>query len=117
MFKPVSSKLDVPAMEEGVLNLWQREEIFKKTVERLLPKENIYRRKEGFSIPIKHWLRVELRDMMEAYLGEKRISDAGLFNPAPVRAMVDAHVKGRENYSHQLWALMVFHIWKDNYLR
>ncbi len=33
MFKSVSSKLDVPAMEEGVLNFWQREEIFKKTVE------------------------------------------------------------------------------------
>ena len=33
MFKSVSSKLDVPAMEEGVLNFWQRQEIFKKTVE------------------------------------------------------------------------------------
>ncbi len=33
MFKPVSSKLDVPSMEEGVLNFWQREQIFKKTVE------------------------------------------------------------------------------------
>jgi len=33
MFKPVSSKLDVPAMEEEVLNFWRREEIFKKTVE------------------------------------------------------------------------------------
>jgi asparagine synthase (glutamine-hydrolysing) len=97
----------------GLTTKW----IFKKTVERLLPKENIYRRKEGFSIPIKHWLRVELRDMMEAYLGEKRISDAGLFNPAPVRAMVDAHVKGRENYSHQLWALLIFEIWRETYLK
>jgi len=34
MFKPVKSKLDVPSMEEGVLNFWQREAIFKKTVER-----------------------------------------------------------------------------------
>ena len=33
MFKSVSSKLDVPAMEEGVLNFWRREEIFKKTIE------------------------------------------------------------------------------------
>ncbi len=33
MFKAVSSKLDVPAMEEGVLNFWRREEIFKKTLE------------------------------------------------------------------------------------
>ncbi len=33
MFKSVSSKLDVPAMEEGVLNFWRRAEIFKKTIE------------------------------------------------------------------------------------
>ena len=33
MFKPVSSKLDVPAMEEGILAFWQRERIFRKTVE------------------------------------------------------------------------------------
>jgi isoleucyl-tRNA synthetase len=32
-FKPVSSKLDVTAMEEAVLKMWKRENIFKKTVE------------------------------------------------------------------------------------
>jgi len=97
----------------GLTTKW----IFKKTVERLLPKDNIYRRKEGFSIPIKHWLRVELRDMVETYLGEKRLAEAGLFNPAPVRVMIDAHVQGRENYSHQLWALLIFEIWRDTYLK
>ncbi len=34
MFKPVSSKLNVPAMEEGVLAFWQREQVFKKTLAR-----------------------------------------------------------------------------------
>ena len=33
MFQPVASKLDVPAMEEGILALWQRQRIFEKTVE------------------------------------------------------------------------------------
>ena len=33
MFKSVSSRLDVPAMEEGILNFWEREQIFKKTFE------------------------------------------------------------------------------------
>jgi isoleucyl-tRNA synthetase len=33
MFKPVSSKLNVSAMEDGVLKFWKRENIFKKTVE------------------------------------------------------------------------------------
>ena len=96
----------------GLTTKW----IFKKTVERLLPKDIIYRRKEGFSIPIKHWLRVELRDMMEDYLSEKRIAGEGLFRPEPIRAMIDAHVGGRENYSHQLWALLMFEIWRETYL-
>ena len=33
MFKPVSSKLNVTSMEEGVLKFWKQREIFKKTVE------------------------------------------------------------------------------------
>jgi asparagine synthase (glutamine-hydrolysing) len=97
----------------GLTTKW----IFKKTVERLLPKENIYRRKEGFSIPIKHWLRVELRDLMENYLSEKRIAEGGLFQYAPIREMMDGHIRGRENYSHQLWALMIFEIWREKYLK
>ena len=33
MFKPVSSKLEVTSMEDNVLKMWKKEEIFKKTVE------------------------------------------------------------------------------------
>lgn len=31
-FKPVSAKLDAPALEEGVLKFWKREKIFEKTI-------------------------------------------------------------------------------------
>ena len=96
----------------GLTTKW----IFKKTMERLLPKENIYRSKEGFSIPIKHWLRTELKDLMQATLSEKRIREAGLFNFGPIQRMMEAHIAGQENYSHELWALLVFEIWKENYL-
>jgi asparagine synthase (glutamine-hydrolysing) len=91
--------------------------IFKKTMERLLPKETVWRKKEGFSIPIKHWLKTDLKPLMEDTLCQDRLRRDGLFQPKSIRAMIDAHAAGRENYSHQLWALMVFHIWKDNYLR
>jgi len=91
--------------------------IFKKTLERLLPHETLYRKKEGFSIPIKHWLAADLRDLMEETLSEKRVRDGGWFEYAPIRRMMDAHVAGRENYSHQLWALLVFEIWRENYLK
>jgi asparagine synthase (glutamine-hydrolysing) len=96
----------------GMTTKW----IFKKTLERLLPRDNIDRKKEGFSIPIKHWLRVELRDLVEEHLSEARLRSEGLFEPSAVRGMMDAHFAGRENYSHQLWALLVFEIWKESYL-
>ncbi|MFO7980084.1 MAG: asparagine synthase (glutamine-hydrolyzing) [Candidatus Aminicenantes bacterium] len=97
---------------KGMSSKW----LLKKTMERLLPKENIYRKKEGFSIPIKHWLRTELKEMMLDYLEESRIKKEGLFNTKTVNNLVDSHLKKKSNNSHQIWALLVFEIWKENYL-
>ncbi|MFQ6084061.1 MAG: asparagine synthase (glutamine-hydrolyzing) [Candidatus Aminicenantia bacterium] len=90
--------------------------IFKKTMERLLPKENIYRSKEGFSIPIKNWLKKELKELMFDFLDEKRIESSGFFNYPFIKKMIDEHLKGKENHSHRLWALLVFEMWQKNYL-
>jgi len=90
--------------------------IFKKTMARLLPPETLARPKEGFSIPIKHWLRTELREMLLDRLSESRLREEGLFEPAAVRRMIEGHLAGRENYSHELWALLVFALWKETYL-
>ena len=96
----------------GLTTKW----LFKKTMEPLLPRENIYRSKEGFSIPIKHWLKNELKPMLCDHLSHDRIERDGLFDPGAVQRMIDLHMAGRENFSHQLWALLVFSIWKDRYL-
>jgi len=97
---------------KGMSSKW----LLKKTMERLLPKENIYRKKEGFSIPIKHWLRTELKEMMLDYLGESRIKKQGIFNPRAVSSLINSHLKKERNNSHQIWSLLVFEIWKDKYL-
>ena len=98
------------------LNGFTTKWIFKKTMERLLPHQNIYRKKEGFSIPIKHWLRAELKDLLFDYLNERRIREGGLFRYDFIEKMIGQHLKQRENFSHQLWALLVFEIWRENYL-
>jgi asparagine synthase (glutamine-hydrolysing) len=98
---------------KGMTTKW----ILKKAMERLLPHQNIYRSKEGFSIPIKHWLRNELKELMFHYLSEARIQNAGLFNYSSIRHKIHRHMDGRENYSHQLWALLVFEIWREQFLK
>ncbi|MBN2206955.1 MAG: asparagine synthase (glutamine-hydrolyzing), partial [Candidatus Aminicenantes bacterium] len=90
--------------------------LFKKTVERLLPRETIYKKKEGFSIPIKHWLGKELKELMLHYLSEDRLREGGLFEYPAVRRMIGLHLQGKENFSHELWSLLVFEIWREAYL-
>jgi asparagine synthase (glutamine-hydrolysing) len=90
--------------------------ILKKAMAPLLPPEIIKRGKEGFSIPIKNWLREELRPMMLDMLSPARMRRDGFFNADYVQQLVNAHLQGKENHSHRLWALMVFNIWRDRYL-
>lgn len=97
---------------KGLTTKW----ILKKTMERLLPAQTIHRKKEGFSIPIKHWLKNELKGLMLHYLSKNRIEQAGFFSFVPIEHMIKAHLEGRENYSHQLWALLVFEMWRETYL-
>jgi asparagine synthase (glutamine-hydrolysing) len=97
---------------KGLTTKW----FLKKTMERLLPKENIYRKKEGFSIPIKHWLRQELKELMLDTLNAERIQQDGYVRPREVEALIRSHLNGSRNNSHQLWALLVFFLWKEQYL-
>jgi asparagine synthase (glutamine-hydrolysing) len=89
--------------------------LLKKTFWNDLPEEVQNRDKQGFSIPIKNWIRAELKPMMIDLLSEKRIREQGLFQPAFVSRLVREHLEGTENHSHKLWALMVFEQWYEMY--
>jgi len=80
-----------------------------------LPSEVRNRDKQGFSIPIKNWIRGALKPMMYDLLDPARIRGQGLFREGFVSRLMDEHVRGRENHSHTLWALMVFQKWSDLY--
>lgn len=88
---------------------------FKKAMEGILPDDIIYRRKEGFSIPIKNWLKQDLKDLMMEYLSEKRVTESGFFNYNYVRRMMDEHLNNRQNHAHRLWPLILFNLWKERF--
>ena len=61
------------------------------------------RKKEGFSIPMKNWLRRELQPLMHDLLSPERVAARGLFDPAETRRLMDAHCAGRANHAHTLF--------------
>jgi asparagine synthase (glutamine-hydrolysing) len=94
---------------------FQTKYLLQKTFWNHLPEEVRRRDKQGFSIPIKNWIREELRSMMLDLLDGTRIRQQGFFNADFVSRLVAEHLQGRENHSHKLWALMVFQQWYDLY--
>jgi asparagine synthase (glutamine-hydrolysing) len=95
----------------------ERKWILKQAMQDVLPSSILNRRKEGFSIPMKNWLRRELQPLMRSLLSPARIAARGLFDPSEVVRLIDAHVAGRDNHAHTLFPLMVFERWCDAHLR
>lgn len=86
--------------------------LLKRVAARHVPKECVYRPKQGFSIPIKNWLRDEFRPLVEELLGHERIASEGLFEPVMVDRLKQEHLENRANHSHVLWSLLVFQDWR-----
>ena len=95
----------------------ERKWILKQAMKDVLPGSILNRRKEGFSIPMKNWLRRELQPLMRDLLSADRVARRGLFDPAVVTELVDAHSAGKENHAHTLFPLMVFERWADAHLQ
>ena len=94
----------------------QQKYILRKLAERIgVPKDVLYRKKQGFSIPLVHWMRRELKDMLQILL-EPRTLQRGYFDPRGIRKLMDDHLSGQRTQSERLWRLLMFELWHRNYL-
>jgi asparagine synthase (glutamine-hydrolysing) len=87
--------------------------ILKQAMAGRLPHEVLNKPKQGFSIPLKNWLRDPLKPMMMDLLSPEKVQQRGYFNPECVSRWVSEHMNGTMNHSHRLWALMVFELWNE----
>ncbi len=91
--------------------------ILKKSLEGLLPDEILHRKKKGFGIPIAEWLKGRLSPLMHDLLAPERLKEQGLFNAEYVQILIAEHEKGIASHHKQLWTLLVFQLWYDNFLK
>src|SRR5256714_3135281 len=90
--------------------------LLKKVLKRLLPSENLDRRKMGFGVPIGHWFRGELQNFLrETILSQKALA-RGLFKPEAVRRLVELHTRRERDFSHQLWTLLMLELWFQKFI-
>jgi asparagine synthase (glutamine-hydrolysing) len=91
--------------------------ILAKLAERVgVPQGVLHRRKQGFALPLLHWMRHELKEMALALLLEPRTLQRGYFREAGVRHLLNEFFRGGTNDYLGIWRLMMFELWQRNFL-
>lgn len=91
--------------------------ILKETMRGRLPGEIIDRPKKGFGIPVSLWLKNELRDLCSDLLSKNELERHGIFNYSYIENLKNSHFSGMRNSRKELWNLMIFQLWYNNYLK
>jgi len=84
-------------------------------LDRYVPRELMERPKQGFNVPLTAWLRDDLRDWAEPLLAERRLREAAIFDPAPIRRRWEEHLAGREDWNYSLWSVLMFQAWSERW--
>ena len=67
-------------------------------------------------MPYSRWLKAELSDLTERYLGAKNIERTGLFRPDGIRQLVEEHASSKRDHGRALWGLLNYMMWHELYI-
>jgi asparagine synthase (glutamine-hydrolysing) len=97
-------------LRTGVSNVSTKVALKRAAIERL-PREVVYRRKRGLSVPVSEWLNGGLRGEVDALFDRERLRRQGLLHSEPIHRLLSEHRAGRADNGRKLWPLFVLQRW------
>ncbi len=82
----------------------------KKLAERRLPRAVLYRRKQGFDLPVREWMAGPMRGFVEEALGGAAPELAEFIDPRAALDIAAEHARG-VNHKNILWRLVILALW------
>jgi asparagine synthase (glutamine-hydrolysing) len=89
--------------------------VLKKAAEKWIPKDVIYRRKRGLSVPTANWINHGLRAEVDRLLAPERLRAQGIVNDQTVTRLLGEHRAGHANHAKSLWALVMLQYWLERW--
>lgn len=89
--------------------------VLKRLAERYLPRDIVYRSKQGFMMPLDRWMSHELRSEITLALGPQGIQRRGLLRATAIDKICAEHFSGKKNHATRLWTLLVLERWFARY--
>ncbi|MBA4536890.1 asparagine synthase (glutamine-hydrolyzing) [Bacillus aquiflavi] len=88
--------------------------ILRKAAEGIVPDHVLNRKKLGFPVPIRHWLKEEMNEWAKTLIYESKTDH--LINKSYLLQLLDDHCRGKGDYSRKIWTVLMFMIWHSIYI-
>jgi asparagine synthase (glutamine-hydrolysing) len=90
--------------------------VLRKAMSRLIPREIIDRKKQGFSGPYDSWYRGESLDYIRRLLTSPASRYREYIDPAFVAGVIDEHTSAKRNHRLLIWSLLCFEVWLRKFM-
>ncbi|WP_433743893.1 asparagine synthase (glutamine-hydrolyzing) [Falsibacillus pallidus] len=83
--------------------------ILRKAAEGVVPDHVLTRKKLGFPVPIRHWLKDEMNEWAKNIIRDSETDH--IINKQVVLNLLEEHCQGKADNSRKIWTVLVFMIW------
>ncbi|RFU67030.1 asparagine synthase (glutamine-hydrolyzing) [Bacillus sp. V59.32b] len=88
--------------------------LLREAAKGIVPQHVWHRKKLGFPVPIRHWLKNEMYDWAIQLINDSQTDS--LFNKGEIYKLLAAHVCDERDNSRKLWSIFTFMIWHQIYI-
>lgn len=88
--------------------------ILRKAAQGIVPDHVLNRKKLGFPVPIRHWLKNELYDWARELIRESETDY--LFHKHYLYKLLDEHYQNKLDHSRKIWTVLIFMLWHQIFM-
>ena len=81
------------------------------------PRDGVYRKKQGFGVPLSAWFTNELKSFVTDTLSPQNIRTHDLFDTDMVQKIIGEHMNKKADHRKKLWSLLTFQMWYDKWVK
>ena len=89
--------------------------VLRSALEGILPHNIVHRGKQGYSLPVKHLLRNELKQYMISLIHDSPLIRENM-NMDYIDRLIEEHAAMKHNHNHVLWGLINTAIWHNKFI-
>ena len=95
----------------------QQKILLKNIVHKYIPSSIMERPKMGFGIPLKDWMKGNLKDLFMEMMNDQALQSSGLLNVQEIKELREDYLNNKLYNFERIWFLFIFQQWYKRWMQ